>query len=39
MKVAVTNFSSNVGKSTVARHLLYPRIKDAKYLSRIHQCR
>lgn len=26
MKLAVLNFSGNVGKSTVARHLLAPRI-------------
>jgi hypothetical protein len=29
MKVAVINFSGNVGKSTVARHLLLPRMKKA----------
>lgn len=29
MKVAVINFSGNVGKSTVARHLLAPRMNDA----------
>jgi hypothetical protein len=29
MKVAVINFSGNVGKSTVARHLLAPRLNDA----------
>lgn len=29
MKIAVINFSGNVGKSTVARHLLLPRIKGA----------
>lgn len=29
MKVAVINFSGNVGKSTVARHLLAPRMKGA----------
>jgi len=29
MKVAVINFSGNVGKTTVARHLLAPRIKGA----------
>ncbi|KND60578.1 Stability protein StdB [Candidatus Burkholderia verschuerenii] len=33
MKVAVINFSGNVGKSTVARHLLFPRIKGAEYVS------
>lgn len=26
MKLAVINFSGNVGKTTVARHLLAPRI-------------
>ncbi|NMY49318.1 StbB family protein [Pseudomonas sp. WS 5027] len=29
MKVAVINFSGNVGKSTIARHLLAPRMHDA----------
>ena len=29
MKVAVINFSGNVGKSTVARHLLLPRMNNA----------
>ncbi len=29
MKIAVINFSGNVGKSTTARHLLAPRIPDA----------
>jgi len=29
MKIAVINFSGNVGKSTVARHLLAPRMKGA----------
>lgn len=29
MKIAVINFSGNVGKSTVARHLLPPRIPGA----------
>ncbi|MDD2859565.1 MAG: StbB family protein [Acidiphilium sp.] len=33
MKVAVINFSGNVGKSTVAKHLLLPRIKDADLVS------
>lgn len=33
MKVAVMNFSGNVGKSTVARHLFMPRIKDAEYIA------
>ena len=29
MKVSVINFSGNVGKSTVARHLLSPRLNNA----------
>lgn len=29
MKIAVINFSGNVGKSTVARHLLSPRMNNA----------
>lgn len=29
MKIAVINFSGNVGKSTVARHLLQPRVEGA----------
>ena len=29
MKIAVINFSGNVGKSTVARHLLAPRMNSA----------
>lgn len=29
MKIAVMNFSGNVGKSTIARHLLAPRLDDA----------
>ena len=33
MKVAVINFSGNVGKSTVAKHLLLPRIEDAEFVS------
>jgi hypothetical protein len=33
MKVAVINFSGNVGKSTVARHLLKPRIRDAEVIT------
>lgn len=32
MKVAVINFSGNVGKSTVAKHLLLPRIEDAEFI-------
>ena len=30
MKIAVINFSGNVGKSTIARNLLAPRIPDAE---------
>lgn len=33
MKVAVINFSGNVGKTTVARHLLSPRLKNAEVIS------
>lgn len=33
MKVAVINFSGNVGKTTVARHLLLPRISGAKIVT------
>ncbi|MBZ5763350.1 MULTISPECIES: StbB family protein [Pseudomonadota] len=33
MKIAVINFSGNTGKSTVSKHLLYPRIKDAEYIA------
>jgi hypothetical protein len=33
MKIAVINFSGNVGKSTVARHLLAPRLDDATVIS------
>jgi MinD-like ATPase involved in chromosome partitioning or flagellar assembly len=33
MKIAVINFSGNVGKSTVARHLLAPRLNDAEILA------
>lgn len=33
MKVAVINFSGNVGKSTIARHLLAPRIPDAEVIA------
>jgi len=33
MKIAVINFSGNVGKSTVARNMLFPRIKDADFVS------
>ena len=33
MKVAVINFSGNVGKTTVARHLLLPRITGAELIA------
>lgn len=33
MKVAVINFSGNVGKSTIARHLLAPRLNDARVIA------
>lgn len=33
MKIAVINFSGNVGKTTVARHLLLPRIDGAELIS------
>ena len=33
MKIAVINFSGNVGKTTIARHLLLPRIKGAKLVA------
>lgn len=33
MKIAVINFSGNVGKTTVARHLLVPRLPGAKLVS------
>ena len=33
MKIAVINFSGNVGKSTVARHLLAPRLEDAEVIA------
>ncbi len=33
MKVAVINFSGNVGKTTIARHLLAPRITGAEVIS------
>lgn len=33
MKLAVINFSGNVGKTTISRHLLAPRIKDAEFVS------
>lgn len=33
MKIAVINFSGNVGKSTVARHLLAPRLNNAQVIA------
>lgn len=33
MKVAILNFSGNVGKTTIAGHLLKPRLADAKIFS------
>jgi len=33
MKIAVISFSGNVGKSTIARHLLLPRIPGARLVS------
>jgi hypothetical protein len=33
VKVAVINFSGNVGKSTVAKHLLLPRIPGAEFVA------
>lgn len=33
MKIAVLNFSGNVGKSTVARHLLAPRLNNPEVFS------
>ena len=33
MKIAVINFSGNVGKSTVARHLLVPRLLNAQLIA------
>ena len=33
MKIAIINFSGNVGKTTITRHLLAPRIKDAEIVS------
>lgn len=32
MKIAVLNFSGNVGKSTVSQHLLSPRLGDARII-------
>jgi hypothetical protein len=33
MKIAVINFSGNVGKSTVARYLLVPRLRNAQLIA------
>ena len=33
MKIAIINFSGNVGKTTLARHLLAPRMKGAEIVS------
>jgi hypothetical protein len=33
MKIAVINFSGNVGKTTISRHLLLPRIAGAELIS------
>lgn len=33
MKIAVMNFSGNVGKSTIAQHLLLPRMADAELIT------
>lgn len=33
MKIAVINFSGNVGKTTICRHLLMPRIPGAEFIS------
>jgi len=33
MKIAVINFSGNVGKSTVSKHLLAPRLPSAEYIA------
>jgi hypothetical protein len=33
MKIAVINFSGNVGKTTIARHLLAPRINGAEVIA------
>jgi MinD-like ATPase involved in chromosome partitioning or flagellar assembly len=33
MNIAIINFSGNVGKTTIARHLLAPRIKDVEIVS------
>ena len=33
MKIAVINFSGNVGKTTVARHLLAPRLRGCQVVA------
>ena len=33
MKLAVINFSGNVGKTTIARHLLLPRVDGAALIA------
>jgi hypothetical protein len=33
MKIAVINFSGNLGKTTVARHLLAPRLNGAQVIA------
>ncbi|WP_455289744.1 hypothetical protein [Cupriavidus necator] len=33
MKIAVMNYSGNVGKSTLTRHLLAPRLPDAEVIA------
>ncbi|MBP3155228.1 StbB family protein [Aliivibrio fischeri] len=33
MKIAVINFSGNVGKSVISQHLLQPRMNDAKIIA------
>ena len=33
MKIAVVNFSGNVGKTTISRHLLMPRIPGAELIA------
>ncbi|OIS90318.1 StbB family protein [Brucella cytisi] len=33
MKVAITNFSGNTGKTTTAKHLFLPRMKDAIFIA------
>lgn len=33
MKIAVLNFSGNVGKTTIAKNLLIPRLKDTQFVA------